>query len=111
MNMSATWELERYRPLLKLQARQVELDGRLRQRPDASDVVQEALLKAHLRLHQFRGRTEAELLKWLHEVLATTLVDEVRKACAQKRNCALEQSLYAAVGESSARLETYLADQ
>src|SRR5262249_16800550 len=111
MTARPAWELERYRPLLKLQARQVELDARLRQRFDASDVVQEALLKAHTRLNQFRGRTEAELVKWLHEILASTLVDEVRKAHAQKRDPALEQSLQATVGESSARLEAYLADQ
>src|SRR5262245_65324839 len=111
MRAGPAWELERYRPLLKLQTRQVELDPRLRRRFDGSDVVQEALLKAHTSLGQFRGRTEAELVKWLHEILASTLVDEVRRAYAQKRDLALERSLQAAVGESSARLEAYLADQ
>ncbi len=111
MSASPAWELERYRPLLKLQTRQVELDARLQRRFDGSDVVQEALLKAHASLAQFRGRTEAELVTWLHEILASTLVDEVRKAYAQKRDLALERSLQAAVGESSARLEAYLADQ
>src|SRR5262249_2862977 len=91
MSLSPAWELERYRPLLRLQARQVELDARLQRRFDASDVVQEALSKAHASRDQFRGRTEAELVKWLHEVLASTLVDEVRKAHAQKRDLALEQ--------------------
>src|SRR5262245_16875067 len=111
MSASPAWELGRYRPLLKLQARQVELDPRLRQRFDASDVVQEALLKAHTNLPQFRGRTERELVKWLHDILASTLIDEVRKVHAQKRDPALEQSLHTAVGKSSARLEMYLADQ
>jgi RNA polymerase sigma-70 factor (ECF subfamily) len=110
MSASPAWELERYRPLLKLQMRQVELNVRLWRRFDASDVVQEALLKAHAGLDQFRGRTEAELVRWLHEILAGTLVDEVRKGHAQKRDVALERSLQAAVGESSARLEAYLAD-
>src|SRR5262245_26619611 len=110
MSAGPAWELERYRPLLKLQARQVELDPRLRRRFDRSDVVQEALLKAHASLGQFRGRTEAELVRWLHEILAGTLVDELRKAHAQKRDLALERSLQAAVGDSSARLEAYLAD-
>src|SRR5262245_32517118 len=111
MSARPAWELERYRPLLKLQTRQVELDPRLRRRFDGSDVVQEALLKAHANLDQFRGRTAAELVKWLHEILASTLVDEVRKAHAQKRDLALERSLQAVAGESSARLEAYLADQ
>src|SRR5262249_50621293 len=110
MSASPAWELERYRPLLKLQMRQVELGARLQRRFDGSDVVQEALLKAHVSLGQFRGRTEAELVKWLHEILTSTLVDEVRKAYARKRDLALEQSLQAAAGESSARLGAYLAD-
>jgi RNA polymerase sigma-70 factor (ECF subfamily) len=108
---SPAWELERYRPLLRLQTRQIELDPRLQRRFDGSDVVQEALLKAHLRLDQFRGRTEAELVQWLYEILSSTLVDEVRKAHAQKRDLDLEQSLQVAAAESSARLEAYLADQ
>ena len=57
MTASPAWELERYRPLLKLQTRQMELDPRLQRRFDGSDVVQEALLKAHVKLDQFRGRT------------------------------------------------------
>jgi RNA polymerase sigma-70 factor (ECF subfamily) len=111
MSASPAWELERYRPLLKLQMRQVELDARLQRRFDGSDVVQEALLKAHTSLHQFRGRTEAELVKWLHDILTSALVDEVRKAHAQKRDLALERSLQTAVGESSARLEAFLAEK
>lgn len=110
MSLNPAWELDRYRPLLRLQARQVELDARLQRRFDASDVVQEALLKAHASRDQFRGRTEAELVVWLHEILASTLVDEVRKAHAQKRDLGLERSLQAAVADSSARLEAYLAD-
>jgi RNA polymerase sigma-70 factor (ECF subfamily) len=111
MTARPAWELERYRPLLKLQTRQMELDPRLQRRFDGSDVVQEALLKAPVKLDQFRGRTEAELVQWLYEILASTLVDEVRKAHRRKRDLALERSLVAAVGESSARLEAYLADQ
>ena len=111
MNASRDWQLERYRPLLKLHTRQVELDARLQRRFDRSDVVQEALLRAHSNLDHFRGQSEAELVKWLHEILAGTLIDEVRKAYAQKRDLGLERSLQAAVGESSVRLEAYLADR
>src|SRR5262249_8664590 len=43
---------------------------------DASDVVQETLLKAHENLGQFRGQTEAELVAWLRQILANTLIQQ-----------------------------------
>jgi hypothetical protein len=60
----ADWQLGRYRALLHLHARQVQRDPRLGRRFDASDVVQEALLRGHANLGQFRGSTEAELVGW-----------------------------------------------
>jgi RNA polymerase sigma-70 factor (ECF subfamily) len=104
------WHLERYRQLLRLQVRRLQLDPRLQRRFDSSDLVQETLLNAHAQMDRFRGNTEAALVKWLQEVLAHTVADQVRKARAQKRDVALEQSLQAAVAESSARLEAFLAD-
>jgi RNA polymerase sigma-70 factor (ECF subfamily) len=102
-------DLERYRPLLRLQVRQLQLDPRLRRRFDPSDLVQETLLKAHQNFDRFRGQTEAELLTWLQEILGNVVIDEARKARSRKRDVALEQPLQAAVAESSARLEAYLA--
>jgi RNA polymerase sigma-70 factor (ECF subfamily) len=106
--MPTEWHLECYRQLLRLQVRRLQLDPRLQSRFDSSDLVQETLLNAHAQLERFRGDTEAGLLKWLQEVLAHTVADQVRKARAQKRDVALEQSLQAALGESSARLEAFL---
>jgi RNA polymerase sigma-70 factor (ECF subfamily) len=103
------WHLERYRQLLLFQVRRLQLDPRLQRRFDSSDLVQETLLNAHAQLGRFRGRTEAELVRWLQEVLAHTVADEVRKARAQKRDVGLEQSLQAALAESSGRLEAFLA--
>jgi RNA polymerase sigma-70 factor (ECF subfamily) len=103
------WQLERYRALLSLRARQLHLDPRLKRRFDSSDLVQETLLKAHKNLHQFRGSTEAELVKWLQEILANALADQIRKAKTGKRNVSLEKSLETIVAESSSRLEAYLA--
>lgn len=104
------WHPERYRALLQLLVRQYHLNPLLQRRFDSSDLVQETLLRAHAHRDQFRGTTEAEQVKWLQEILANVLTDEVRKARAQKRDVALEQSLQAIVSESSARLEAYLAD-
>ena len=109
MDPTPRWQLERYLPVLRLQARSLQLDPRLQRRFDTSDLVQQTLLRAHRHLDQFRGQTEAELVRWLQEILANTAKDEVDKARAQKRDAALEQSLQAAVADSSARLEAFLA--
>ncbi len=105
------WQLDKYRALLRLQARQMQLDRRLRRRFDSSDLVQETLCKAQAGLPDFRGQTEAELVKWLQGILAHVLSDEVRKAFAGKRDLALEQSLHEVVAGSSAQLQRFLADQ
>ena len=48
--------------------------GPLRQsKLDAEDIVQEVLLQAHRKRHQFSGTTEGELLAWLRSVLASRL--------------------------------------
>jgi RNA polymerase sigma-70 factor (ECF subfamily) len=109
MSPTPDWDLDRYRPLLRLQIRQMQLDPRLQRRFDSSDLVQETLLRAQGNLPSFRGHTEAELVKWLQEILAHVVTDEVRKAHARKRDLALEQSLEAVMAESSARLDHYLA--
>jgi len=111
MARSSPWHLEHYQPLLRLQVRQMQLDPRLQRRFDSSDLVQETLLKAHEKLGDFRGQTEAEFLKWLQAILANVVADEVDKARAKKRDVALEQSIQAVMAESSARLDNYLAEQ
>jgi RNA polymerase sigma-70 factor (ECF subfamily) len=105
------WPVERYRPLLRLQVRQIQLDPRFQRRVDSSDLVQSALAKAVEHRDQFRGATEAELVKWLLEILGHIVVDEVRKATAKKRDIALEQSLQALLAESTALWQTALADR
>jgi RNA polymerase sigma-70 factor, ECF subfamily len=102
------WAIERYVPLVRLQARKIELDLRLRKRFDSSDLVQETMLRAHEGLAGFKGTSEAELAKWLQEILGNVLADEIRKATAQKRDVAVERSLNDAVADSFAQLEAYL---
>src|SRR5262245_30233274 len=105
MAAQSPWQLDRYRPFLHLQLRQLQLGIHFQRRFDSSDLVQETLLKAHQDLPEFRGQTSAEMLCWLQRILANVLADEVRKARAKKRDLDLEQSLQAAVEQSSARLE------
>lgn len=102
------WPLDRYRDYLSLLAR-LQLDGRLQSKLDASDIVQQTLLRAHERMGQFRGHSEVELAAWLRVILAHTVANELGKFGQAKRAVSLERSLEAAVEESSARLEAWLA--
>ena len=59
--------LESYRNYLRLLAR-TGIDASLRGKADASDLVQETLIKAHQHFEQFQGQTEAELIAWLRRI-------------------------------------------
>ena len=101
--------LARFRPWLHLLAG-LQIDARLRGKFDASDVVQQTLLEACRDLPQFRGRTEAELLAWLRQVLAHVLNHQVRRyGGTQQRDMDREVSLEAALAHSSQRLGDMLA--
>src|SRR5437763_14815808 len=98
MNPASGWNkpLESYRDYLLLLAR-LQLDGRLRGKLDASDIVQEALLKAHEKRDQFRGHTDAELAGWLRAILANVQLEALRRYTAGTRDIAREQALEAAL--------------
>lgn len=100
--------LELYRRYLALLAR-LQIGRRLQGKVDASDVVQEAFLKAHRHFAQFRGKTEAELVGWLRQILLTQLVNLVRRhQGAQRRNVLLERDLALELDRSSRELDAGL---
>ena len=100
--------LGQYRDYLHVLAR-LQLSPALRGKLDASDVVQQTLLKAHQAIGQFRGGSPAELTAWLRQILARTLANAVRDHGRGRRDVALERSLERSVDESSARLDAWLA--
>ena len=77
--------IEGYRPYLRLLA-QIQFDGRLQGKVDASDIVQETLLKAHQARDQFQGQSGPEMAAWLREILTNTLIDTVRRFTGQARD-------------------------
>jgi RNA polymerase sigma-70 factor (ECF subfamily) len=100
--------LELYRRYLGLLAR-LQINRRLQARFDASDLVQEAFLKAHRHFGQFSGSTEEELLSWLRQILATTLANSVRRYYGtQRRDLRLERELTAELDQSSQALDQRL---
>jgi RNA polymerase sigma-70 factor (ECF subfamily) len=101
-------DIERYRPLLRVMAWQLHTDRRLRRRFDGSDVVQETMRRACEGLEQFRGSSNAELLKWLQTILHNTFRDMVEKEFADRRTPEMEASLAGVLGTSSACLEKFL---
>lgn len=100
--------VEQYREYLHLLAR-LHLDPRLQGKLDASDVVQQTLMKAHAKLEQFRGQTEEELLGWLRQILANDLAGAIRKFRASTRDVRKERSLEQGLEDSAARVDSWLA--
>ncbi len=90
--------LDRYRAYLKLFARTRfnQLPGSL----DASDIVQDAFLRAFRSFSQFRGSRESELAAWLRRILENSLIDYYRKHHLLNPH---PQSISDALNESNAK--------
>lgn len=100
--------LERFRDYLCLLAR-LHLDARLNAKVDLSVVVQQTLLEAHQAGDRPTERDDDALARWLRQILANNLVDEVRKFRTQARDVERERVQEADLDASSARIESWLA--
>jgi len=99
--------LEEYREYLHLLVR-IQLAPGSQSRLDASDVVQQTLLKAHERQRQFRGQSEGERAAWLRAILSSTLADALRSL--GRDDAAFSRSIQQALEDSSSKLEAWFAD-
>jgi RNA polymerase sigma-70 factor (ECF subfamily) len=99
---------EAHRDYLRALAR-LHLFDWLGARLDASDVVQETLLRAREAQDQFRGTTAAELRAWLRTILSRVLLNAARHHGQAKRDARNERRLDASLDESSRRLDAWLA--
>ena len=97
--------LQKCRSYISLIAR-AQIEGWMRTKVDASDLVQQTLLEAHQGLEQFKGETEAEWLCWLRGILKHNTLDFARKyQGAAKRDVKREFSFdqYATASRSTAQ--------
>jgi RNA polymerase sigma-70 factor, ECF subfamily len=103
-------QLEQFRQYLVLLA-ETRMNPRLRQRVDASDIVQQTLLEAHEGLAGFNGNSPEQLLAWLRRILSHNLSDARRGLARAKRDIARQISLDQAMDRSSMQLEALAASQ
>jgi RNA polymerase sigma-70 factor (ECF subfamily) len=108
MTDAAAETLERFRKYLGLLA-EVHLDRRLRGKIDASDVVQQTMLRAYGAWPKLRGHQTEVVAAWLRRILATTLADAVKHYERDKRNVGLERSLEADLDRSASGFAAWLA--
>src|SRR5262249_47023769 len=78
---------------------------------DESDLVGETMLKAHANLGACQAATEAELVRWLQQILTNVYLDRLDGGKAQKCDVRLERSLQGMLADSTARLEAFLEDR
>lgn len=101
--------LAMYRAYLALLARR-QIGLRLQGKMDASDLVQETFLAATGGFDRFRGTTEAELVAWLRQIMASKIADSVRRNIgARCRDVRLERHLTDQLDRSSQALSQALA--
>ncbi len=97
--------LELYRNYLALLVR-LQIGRRLQGKVDPEDLVQETFLRAHRDFSSFRGRTEAEMIAWLRQILAAQATTMVRHYLGtQRRDPRLERALAEDLDQSSRSLD------
>jgi RNA polymerase sigma-70 factor (ECF subfamily) len=99
--------LHQYHSYLSILAR-LQIGRRLQSKLDSSDLVQETFVQAHRFFDKFRGASEAELMGWLREILASRLAKTVRRYRTHGRDIRLERNMAAELDKSSHAMDRAL---
>ena len=84
--------LERHRAALRRMV-EMRLDPKIRQRVDASDIVQEAMMEANRRLTAFLEKPGMPFHLWIRQIATDRLIDQHRRhRVSQKRSVDMEQA-------------------
>lgn len=79
-----------------------ELNGKLQEKADASDMVQDALLRACSKIGEFRGETVAEFRVWLDVIIQNEVKGALRYWRRLRRNVEREYRLESQEGSAAA---------
>lgn len=99
---------EPYRNYLRVLA-ELHLDRRLRGKLDASDIVQQAMMRAYSASTELRDPQPGVIVAWLRRILSSTLADAVKHYERDKRDVGLEQSIQADLDRSASGFAAWLA--
>ena len=91
---------EDHREYLRLLAT-MQMPRELRRKPDASDIVQDTMVKALTNIDQCKAQTDAQFCAWLRTIQKNIIIDRLPP---------LGRSI-ASVEQSSRRLESWLGDE
>ena len=84
--------IEHYRDYLLLLARGIQTP-RTQAKLDASDVVQQTMLDAHAKLHEFQGANASQFAAWLRRILQNNFANAIRDLHRDKRDVRRERSI------------------
>jgi RNA polymerase sigma-70 factor (ECF subfamily) len=106
MPAAPDWDADRGYLLVLARLR---LPAWLRAKVEASDVVQQTLLRAHAHANQLRADSADGRRAWLRQILANVIHDAARRFTADARDASREQVIRRGLDESSARLDALIA--
>ncbi len=87
----SSFDLEKFRPYLRILA-EIQIKGKLQCKVDASDIVQDTMLKAYAAKQQFHGDNSAQYAGWLRTILANEILQTARQHSRKCRDITREQA-------------------